>query len=69
MFIYHLFLSIFVTLKPQGKFLGVILDEKLCFTENFDHVTNKVSKFIRILTTQSELVIKFLNTGIHCLPV
>ena len=35
--------------KTHGKFLGVILDEKLNFSNHIDHVTNKVSKLTGLM--------------------
>ena len=35
--------------KTQGKFLGVILDEKLSFSEHIDYVTSKISKLTGLL--------------------
>ena len=35
--------------KTKGKFLGVILDEKLRFTEHIDYVSNKISKLTGLL--------------------
>ena len=35
--------------KSQGKFLGIILDEKLCFTEHIDYLANKISKLTGLL--------------------
>ena len=35
--------------KTQGKFLGVILDEKLSFTEHINYITNKISKLTGLM--------------------
>ena len=35
--------------KTQGKFLGIILDEKLRFSEHIDYITNKVSKITGLM--------------------
>ena len=35
--------------KTHGKFLGVILDEKLNFSNHIEHVTNKVSKLTGLM--------------------
>ena len=35
--------------KTQGKFLGVILDEKLRFADHINHITNKVSKLTGLM--------------------
>ena len=35
--------------KTKGKFLGMILDEKLRFSEHLDYVTNKVSRLTGLI--------------------
>ena len=35
--------------KAKGKFLGVILDDKLRFADHIDHITNKVSKLTGLM--------------------
>ena len=36
--------------KTQGKFLGVILDEKLQFTDHINYLTNKISKLTGLMS-------------------
>ena len=36
-------------LKTQGKFLGIILDDKLKFNHHIHHISNKISKSIGII--------------------
>ena len=35
--------------QSSTNFLGVILDERLCFTDHVDHIVKKISKFVPII--------------------